>query len=46
MISLFRKSAVEYGLVAASIAVAIIVTMATFGDPAQPLYGSYSISAH
>ena len=39
-------SAVEYGLVAASIAVALIVTMSTFGgQPTPNLSSSFTVSS-
>ncbi len=52
MIAFFRKflcdtrgaSAVEYGLIAASIAVAIIVAVSTFGEHPQTGYGTMQVS--
>ena len=53
MISFIRRfasdtkgaSAVEYGLIAASIAVAIIVAVSTFGEQPPSAYGTFHASA-
>lgn len=37
-------SAVEYGLIAASIAVAIIVAVSTLGEQPQSAYGTFQVS--
>ena len=38
-------STVEYGLIAASIAVAIIVAVSTFGEQPQSAYGTFHAAA-
>ena len=53
MMAFFRRfltdtrgaSAVEYGLIAASIAVAMIVAVSTFGEHPQSAYSSVTVSA-